>query len=261
MGGGDRRESREERRAAEYALGVVRVKPDLLPLAGRQRRSLLPDQGRYRDAADIVDERAPPNLHEVGLIETAVPPRRGCERSHSRRVTDQVPGREIGEVPHRRQCAVDRLALKRHVRARLAGKKLLPHRSAGLERQDLRGVVGEPVGDRRVEGAAGSFTDDASGEVVAAEHALERRIAGHVGDAHRQWDLVAFRAARVTLAVPALGEVGELRPNGGGKTEPVAEHLADLAERGDKTFELPGCLRKLASGLHGAYRRGATRRG
>ena len=168
---------------------------------------------------------------------------------------------EIGEVPHRRECAVDRLVLEHYARARLQREHVLPHRGARLERKDLGGVVGEPCGDHRVEGASCSLADDLRGERVAAEHPLERCIPRHMRDPHRQRELVTLRAARVTLAVPALGEVRELGPYGGGEAQPVAQHLPDLAESGDEPLELLARLRELAHGRSGAYRLRATRRG
>jgi hypothetical protein len=261
LGGGCGRERREERGAAENALGLVRMQPHLLPLVGRERLSLLPDANRHRDPAHVMDERTAPDVHEIGVLETALASRRGRQRRHSRRMADEVVRGKIGEVAHRRESAVDRLTPKRHRRARLAGENVLPYRGAGFEGEDLRRVGREPPGYHWIEGAARSLTDDPRGEFVAAEHSLERAIAGHVSDSHRERDLTALRTTGHALAVPALGEVDEQRLDRGGETEPVAQHLPDLAEGGDKPLELPGCPRQLARNLNRAYGGRATRRG
>ena len=261
VGSGDRRQARQERRAAEHALRVVRVQPDLLPLVRRERRGPLPDEDRHRQAADIVDEGAAANGDDVDGVETAMPPGRRGERRHTRGVADQVVRRKVGEVAHCSQGVVDSLALECHLLAGLVGEDVLPDGGAGLEREDLRRVVREPVGDRRVEGAARSLSDDARGELVAAEHALEGGITGDVCDSHRERDLVTPGVAHRTLAVPALGGVGEQRTDGCGKAKPIAQHLSHLAELGDETLELPAGPRELACGHDRAYRRRASRWG
>jgi hypothetical protein len=72
------------------------------------------------------------------------------------------------------------------------------------------------------------LADDPAGELVAAQHALEGRVARDVNDAHGHRDLIVLRT-RLTLAVPALGDVAEQSPDGHGETEPIGEHLRHLA--------------------------------
>ena len=57
---GNRRERRQELRAREDPLGVVRVEPHLLPLIRGQRPRLLPDPRVDRDPSEVVDERRAP---------------------------------------------------------------------------------------------------------------------------------------------------------------------------------------------------------
>ena len=197
------------------------MQPHPLPFVSRQRRGLLPYPDRDRDASHIVHQCCPPKRHDVGGRETA--PRARCAREarHSGRVAHEVRGGEVGEVAHRRECAVDRLAVQRQPRTRLARERLFPRRPISIEREDLRRFVREPRGDRRIERAACSLAHDTRGELVTAKHALEGGVSRHVSDPHRQRDLVVADETGFALAIPTLGEMREQRLNRRGQAEPV----------------------------------------
>jgi hypothetical protein len=73
-----------------------------------------------------------------------------------------------------------------------------------------------------------------------------------VHDPHRQRDLLAFRAAKWALAVPALGQVGEEALHRRRKANPLGEHLRHLTHRGEVRTLQPGQPRQPASDLKGA---------
>jgi hypothetical protein len=175
-------------------------------------------------------------------------------------VTGQVRRDEVGEVAHRRQRALDRIALEHQRHAGLAGERLLPGRPPGVALQDLRRVLGEQLGDRRVERAARALADDPRGVPGAAQPVLERRVAGHVHDANGERDLLTLRSARPALAVPALGEAREQRLHRRGESQPLGQHLPDLADRGEMTGTAPDDRGEALHDIGGANRRGAPGR-
>jgi hypothetical protein len=207
MGSSDRSEHGEAGRAGEHTLRVIRVQPDSLPFVRRQRPGFLPDPNRDRDSPEIMDERRAPNGDKVSDAEMPPLGGRRHELRDPRRVTDEVGRGEIGEVPHRRESAVDRLAPQDQRRRRLTGERFVPRGCIGLEGEDLRGLTREQPSDGGVEGAPRSLADDARSPFPAAQHVLEGRVSSDVNDPQRQRDLVAFQAARFALAVPALGEM------------------------------------------------------
>jgi hypothetical protein len=72
----------------------------------------------------------------------------------------------------------------------------------------------------------------------ATERALQCGVVRHLGDAQRQRDLVALCAAERSLAVPAIGQVGERPGECLRHVEPPRERRCDLAHRGHVRLEL-----------------------
>jgi hypothetical protein len=204
-------------------------------------------------------QRCPANRDQVGDLQTAAASSRRRQLGHSGRVTDQVWRDKVGEIAHRRQRRIDRLALQGQPRARLAGERLLPRRSPGIERQDLRSLIRKQPADNGIERAARPLADDPRGELPAAQHSLKRGVSSHLHDPHRQWDLIALRTARLALAIPALGDMGEQRPNGSGQAEPVGQHLRHLAQGGDLALEQQRQLRNPERKLPRTHQRRVTR--
>ena len=172
----------------------------------------------------------------------APPGRRRGQLGHARRVADQVGRGEVGEVAHRSQGPVDPLALQGQSSAGLTGERLLPGARIGVEGQEFGGRVGQRDGHGRVERASRPPADHPGGELRATEHPLERGIACHRGDPHRQRDLLAPGPAGQALAVPALDQVREQALHGRGQAEPVGQHLRHLAERGDMGLDSRAAL-------------------
>ena len=180
----DRCERRERRRPQQHPLGLVRVQPDLLPVVRRQRPGPVPDVDGCRDAPEVVHGRCATKGEDRGLVESAPPSRRLRERGDARRMAGEVGGGQVGEVAHRREGPVDRVALQGQPRAWLAGERLVPRRRARRQREDLRGVVREARGDRRVEPTARVLSHGPRSGARAAEHPVEGRVLGDVHDAH-----------------------------------------------------------------------------
>jgi hypothetical protein len=73
-----------------------------------------------------VDERGPPHRHDVGRLETTSLRGGRSELCNSRRMTDEVRRRQVGEVADCGQRPLGRFAVQHQPRARLAGKRLVP---------------------------------------------------------------------------------------------------------------------------------------
>jgi hypothetical protein len=209
MRSGNRRQRRQELRAREHPLGVVGVKPHPLPLIRAQRPPLLPDTRIDCDPSEVVDERRASKRHDAGFVDPATPRRRRGQLRHARGVTRQIRRHQIGEVAHRGEPAIERLALEPQPRMRLARERLLPHRRLALEREDPLGIAGETGGHLRVERMARPLADEAHDALLTPEQALERGIHGDVDDPHRQRDLLTLRTPERSMAVPALDQVHE----------------------------------------------------
>ena len=260
VGARDRRERRQERRTREDALGVVRVQPDLLPLICGQRPRLQPDPRVDRDAPEVVDERGAPDRGDARRIDAATLRRRARQLRHPGRVTGQIRRDQVREVADRGQRPIDRPALQREMRVRLAGQRPLPGRCLGAEREDLVGTVCEAGGDLGIEGVPGAFADHPHGEGLAAEHALDGSVASDVHDPDREGDLVPLGPPERALAVPALGQVREQVPHRCSETEPLGEHLRHLAHRGQVWIPLPPRPRQATRDLDRTRGRRAPRR-
>jgi hypothetical protein len=251
----------QERRAGEDALGVVGVQPDPFPVVRRERRRLLPDTDRNRHPPEIVHQRSSPELQQVSGLKTTLLARRRGQLGDTGRVADQVRRGKIGKVAHRPKGTLDRLALQGQPRARLAGERLLPSGPVGVERQEFRGRVGHRDRHGRVERAARPSADHPCGELRAPEHVLERGVAGHRGDPHRQGNVLVPGPTGQALAVPALDQIPEQALHGRGQPQTVGQHLGHLAERGDMPLELLGRPRHAPHDLHGPHRRRTARVG
>ena len=162
--------------------------------------------------------------------------RRLHEIGDAGRTAAEAGGRQVGEVAHRGERAVDRRALELHRRGGLAGEDLVPHRPV-LEREQLVGAVRDQPRELGVERRAGALAHDPRGVLGAAEHALQPCVVRHLGDPQRQRDLVALGAAERPLAVPAVGQVGERPDERLRHVEPPREQLGDLAHRGHVRLE------------------------
>src|SRR5919107_5681910 len=99
----DWRERGEEQRARDHALGLVRMKANLLPLADGERPGLLPGAGADRDAAEVVDERRAPDGGRSRGVQPAALCRRGGELRDAGRVTTEVRRDKGCETPPRPQ--------------------------------------------------------------------------------------------------------------------------------------------------------------
>src|ERR671922_267345 len=86
----DGRERGEERRARDYALGLVGVNADLLPLADGQRPGPLPGAGADRDPAEVVDERRAPDRGRSRGVQPAALCRGGGELRDAGRMAGEV---------------------------------------------------------------------------------------------------------------------------------------------------------------------------
>ena len=156
---------------------------------------------------------------------------RARQPGHAGRVAGQVRGDQVGEIAERSQRPVDRLAVEREPGIGLTGERLLPGRRLALEREDLGSAVCEAGCDLGVESVAGPLAHDADRVLLAAQHALEHRVARDVNDSERQRDLILLGPAERALAVPAFGEMDEEAVDRRREREALGQHLRDLADR------------------------------
>ena len=175
------------------------MQPHALPLVRRQRPRLVPDRQRDRDPPEVVDERRAAHAHRVDPAGPAALRRRARHLRHPRRVPDEIRRGEVGEVAHRGQRAVDRLALETQPRRRLGREHAVPGGALGDAREDRLDVVGEPGGDDRVEGVPGAAAHHLRGHLRTADHAVEGGVAGDVHDAHGERDPLAPRSPSTPL--------------------------------------------------------------
>ena len=145
--------------------------------------------------------------------------------------------------------------------ARLECERFVHAKGIGIEREDARSLVGKEGGNRRIERVTRPLADDAGGGLITAQHALEGGVASDVDDAHGQRDLVLLRPTGLALAVPALGDVAEQRPDGSRDPEPVGQHPRHLAEAGEVFLEHQRHPWKAVRELPCAHERRAVRRG
>ena len=97
--GGGARELAQRRDPGEQSLGVVAVKPYLLPFAAGQRPGLLPDGGRDADAAQVVQPcRAPQLARSPRAPARAATPRPLRPRPPNARVPEGPVGLQVGVV-------------------------------------------------------------------------------------------------------------------------------------------------------------------
>ena len=89
--GGGAGELAQRRDPGEQPLGVVAVKPHLLPLAARQRPRLLPHGGRDADATQVVQPR--------GAVAARRSPRASARAATPRPLRPRPPTRECPSVP------------------------------------------------------------------------------------------------------------------------------------------------------------------
>ena len=136
------------------------MEPHLLPLIRGEGPSFLPDPRVDRDPPEVVDERGASKRDDAGFVDPAALRRRGRQIRHARGVAREIRRDQIGEVAHRGKPAIERLPLERASRARLAVERLLPHRRAGVERQDLLGVIDKAGGHFRIERMPGALADE-----------------------------------------------------------------------------------------------------
>ena len=229
VGGRRRGEPGQERRATQDALGEVGVEPDPLPLAGRERPRLLPDGHWDRDPAHVLDQGRASYRRDLVLVEAAAFRRPARQLRHSGGVAGKERAYEVGKVPHRREGAIDPAALEDEARGRLAREGLIPDRHLVVDREDGLGILNEPGGDHRVEGATGPLAHNRGRQLRPAEHALNVDVPSHVGDPHGQRDVLLLLHLGRPLSVPALVDVGEQSPDGGGQPEPLDQHPSNLA--------------------------------
>ena len=97
----------------------------------------------------------------------------------------------------------------------------------------------EEVRQRRVVGPAAAVADDLERLVGREEPAVRLHVVAEVHDAHRQGDLLAARVVGVAGAVPALEGEAQGVPHVRVEAEPLGEHVADLAARGE-VVDRPG---------------------
>ena len=218
---------------------MVRVQPHLLPLVGRQRTRLLPDPRVDRDPSEVVDGRRASDRAAPAASIRQRSRRRARQLGDAGRVPCKVGGDQVREVTDRRQGAVDRLALQRQ-RGLGSRASVSSQASAFVDvREDLLGTVREAVGDLGIERMARSLADDPHGELIPAQHALQRGVASHLGDPHgsgisspfarRSYPLPSQRSVRWTNS-----STDRLR-----EPEPLGQHLRHLADRGQVGVSLP----------------------
>ena len=220
-------------RAAEDALGVVGVQPDLLPLVRRQRPRLLPDRGGIGDAPEVVDERGAADSAPRRRRRARTARRRGGQLGHAGGMAGQVGRGEVGEVAHRRQRAIDRVALERQLRRRFGGERRVPGRAVRVEREELLGVVGEPAatpGRTRARRARGRTP---RGVLRPPTMRWKVGVAGDVHDPHGERDLLA--AGRPGSPLPSQRSVNAANSacTEGGSPSRSVSICADLAQRGE----------------------------
>ena len=254
VGSGDRGECRQERRAREAALGVVRVQPHLLQLVGAQRARLLPDPRVDRDPSEVVDEAGAPDRGRARGVDPATPGGLGCKLGDARRMTGEVRRDQIGEAAHRGEPAVERVALEHQRRRGLHGESFVPCGAAVVERKDRGAALDQAGRHLGVEGVAGALADDAHRMRDAPEVELEGGVGGHVDDPHRQRDLLVLSSPQRTVAVPAVGQVGEKVRDRCGSAGLLGEHPGNLAGGGERRARLPRHPRQPPGGLGGACR-------
>src|SRR5205823_1196759 len=102
----------EASRPGEDSLRVIRMEPDLFPLAIRQPPRLVPDGGRHADATCIVHERGPADgLYILGWEVTALSGRLRQRRGVAG-VAGEIRRLQIGEVGDRLQRSIQLLLLQ-----------------------------------------------------------------------------------------------------------------------------------------------------
>ena len=233
---------------------MVRVQPDSLPLAGRQRPGLLPDPDRDRNPTDVVHERRPPQRRQVADLDPAplrrcagqLAPLRPSDRpdtaTRGRRIRPSRPTRCRSTRPPSIKCGDGSQA------------SVCSHASAPSSSATISAAVSAKhaaiVGSNAPPARSRTIADR---EFDAAELTLSIGVARHMGDPHRQRNLVALHPARVALAVPALLKMREQRRDRSSQTEPLDQHLRHLAARGGRADLRPGA--------HGPRKRPRDRRG
>ena len=259
VGGRDRSEPGEERRATQDALAEVGVEPDPLPLAGRERPRLLPDGHWDRDPAHVLDQGRASYRRDLFLVEAAAFRRAARQLRHSGGVAGKEWAYEVGKVPYRREGTIDPGVLEDEPRGRLAREGLIPDRHLVVDREDGLGVLHEPGGDYRVEGVTGPLAHNRGRQLRPAEHALNVDVSSHVGDPHGQRDVLALDLGRA-LSVPALVDVGEQSRDPGWQPEPLDQHPSNLAAGDIRARHHARGLRNLARDMEGASGEGRLRR-
>ena len=127
-------------------------------------------------------------------------------------MADQVGRREVGEVAHRRQRAVDRLAFERQPRAPARRRASLPCDAPSSSATIAAASSAKHAAIAGSNAPPGPLAHDTDRPFGPAALTLRIGVSGHVGDPYRQWNLVALHQAGVAPAVPALLKMREQRP-------------------------------------------------
>ena len=195
--GGLRRrcERRQERRARENALGVIRVEPHLLPLVRVQRPGLLPDPR--------VTATRPRSWTSAARRSATTPGSSIRQRSAAARPTPPRPRSDPPDTARsdRRSCpsprARDRAPPPRATSGGRGSRESVSSQTeACASEARILGVVDEAGSHFRVEGMPCALAGEADDAFLAPEQPLECGIHREMDDPHRQRDLVAFRAAQ-----------------------------------------------------------------
>ena len=202
----DQAQRREHRRPGEDAPRVVGVQAHELPLVGPQRTRPLPDAGRHRHPAEVVQQPGPVGELPRRRARPARPPRAPARRRHaSGRGTTGVLRSAASPNP---ASASSRAASSRNAR-RGAGSAstTAAHRSSGL---DSREQLGRCV--RKIAAIAGSSARPDQRATVAAATRPADRVEHHGGEADggepsSLGDLFAGPARGRAVAVEALEPV------------------------------------------------------
>ena len=209
---------------------MVRVQAHLFPFLSPQRTRPLPDAGRHRDPAQVVQQPGPPDGRRVGG--RGQPGRRPRQRGDPPRMAGEPRALQVRGIPEPGQ----RLIQGRRVAEHAPGPGLGvghggPHAVRAAEGQQLARRVREDGGDLRIQRASRP-AGHRPGRDIAAADGVEHH--GRVTDSReprRLGDLRASPARRDAVAVETLETVQHSPPDRVRQPQASRQIRADLAVR------------------------------
>ena len=237
--GGGAGELAQRRDPGEQPLGVVAVKPYLLPFAARQRSWLLPDRGRDADAPHVVQPCRPSQLADR-LGRQPEPPACGLGNlRHRARMPEGAVGLQVGVVGDHLARLIEILT-REQSRPRLRRHHPLPSIDSTDALQQRRRVLAEQSSEARVETRPGRALGHRTDHLRAARSGERGCVTGGVQDPRRDRYPLTGRAGRHPLSVPALEHEPQPLARAFGQPQPLPEPFADLTVAAEIDAREPG---------------------